>query len=138
MKKIILLLFSVQFCFQLFAQQVGHTTVTFVDSSRSNRQISTEIYYPAITAGNNTPIAAGTFPVIAFGHGFVMTWSAYQNFWDLLVPKGYILAFPTTESNFSPSHSDFGADLNFLISKIQSETMFKSNVSIVISGGNRN
>jgi dienelactone hydrolase len=121
MKKIILLLISTQLCFQLFAQQVGHTTVTFVDPLRNNRQISTEVYYPAITAGNNTPIAAGTFPVIAFGHGFVMAWSAYQNFWDLLVPQGYILAFPTTESNFSPSHSDFGEDLNFLISKIQSD-----------------
>ncbi len=104
---------------KLNAQQVGHTTVTFVDSTRNNRQITTEIYYPAITAGNNTPIASGTFPLIAFGHGFVMTWSAYQNFWDLLVPEGYILAFPTTESGFTPDHADFGNDLKFLITKIQ-------------------
>jgi len=102
------------------SQQIGHTTVTFIDSSRSNRQIATEIYYPATTAGNNTPIASGVFPLITFGHGFVMTWSAYQNFWDTLVPEGYILAFPTTEGGFSPSHADFGADLKFLITKIQS------------------
>jgi dienelactone hydrolase len=121
MKKITLLLISSLFCFQLFALQVGHTTVTFVDPFRNNRQISTEVYYPAITAGNNTPIAAGTFPVIAFGHGFFMTWSAYQNFWDLIVPEGYILAFPTTESSILPSHSNFGEDLKFLISKIQSD-----------------
>jgi dienelactone hydrolase len=90
-----------------------------VDSSRSNRQITTEIYYPATSTGNNTPIASGVFPLITFGHGFVMTWSAYQNFWDALVPEGYIIAFPTTESSFSPSHADFGEDLKFLITKIQ-------------------
>lgn len=118
--KITLILALLILSTKLSAQQVGHTTVTFVDSSRSNRQIATEIYYPATSAGNNTPIAAGVFPLITFGHGFVMVWSAYQNFWDLLVPEGYILAFPTTEGGFSPSHTDFGKDLKFLITKIQS------------------
>ncbi|MBA3898720.1 MAG: dienelactone hydrolase family protein [Bacteroidetes bacterium] len=117
--RIILILVSLLFCSNLSAQQVGHTTVTFVDSSRNNRQISTEIFYPAASAGNNTAITEGVFPLITFGHGFVMAWSAYQNFWDLLVPEGYIMAFPTTESGFSPSHSDFGKDLSFIITKIQ-------------------
>lgn len=117
--KIILLIASLTLCSNLYAQQVGHTTVTFVDPLRNNRQIVTHIYYPATSAGSNTPIAEGVFPLITFGHGFVMTWSAYQNFWDLLVPEGYILAFPTTESGFSPSHSDFGEDLQFLITTIQ-------------------
>ena len=64
-----------------YAQQVGHATITLVDPARNNRQIATEVYYPATTAGNNTPIAPGAFPLITFGHGFVMTWSAYQNFY---------------------------------------------------------
>ncbi len=114
------ILSSLILCSSLSAQQIGHTTVTFIDSLRNNRQIATEIYYPAISTGNNTPIAAGVFPLITFGHGFVMVWSAYQNFWDSLVPEGYILAFPTTEGSFSPSHADFGKDLKFLIAKIQS------------------
>ena len=114
------ILSSLILCSSLSAQQIGHTTVTFIDSLRNNRQIATEIYYPATSAGNNTPIAAGVFPLITFGHGFVMVWSAYQNFWDSLVPEGYILAFPTTEGGFSPSHADFGKDLKFLIAKIQS------------------
>ena len=104
----------------LYGQQVGHTQITFIiDTSRNNRSIPTEIYYPATVAGNNTPIAAGVFPVISFGHGFVMTWSAYENFWDDLVSEGYILAFPTTEGGFAPDHADFGADLKFLITEIQ-------------------
>lgn len=106
--------------FNLSAQQIGHTTFTFIDSTRGNRQITAEIYYPAISTGNNTPIAAGVFPLIAFGHGFVMDYSAYQNYWETLVPEGYILAFPTTEGSFSPSHADFGKDLTFLVTKMQS------------------
>lgn len=104
---------------QGYTQQVGHATITFVDSTRNNRQIVTEVYYPATSAGNNTPIAPGAFPLISFGHGFVMAWSAYQNFWDMLVLEGYIVVFPTTESGISPNHSEFGKDLKFLIAKIQ-------------------
>ncbi|MEO8088078.1 MAG: T9SS type A sorting domain-containing protein [Bacteroidota bacterium] len=103
----------------LYSQQVGHTQFTFVDASRGNRSIQSEVYYPATSAGNNTPIAAGIFPIIVFGHGFVMTPSAYQNFWDDLVPEGYILAFPSTEGGFAPVHADFGADLKFLVGEIQ-------------------
>ena len=103
-----------------YAQQVGHATITIVDPARNNRQIVTEVYYPATTAGNNTPVAPGAFPLITFGHGFVMAWSAYQNFWDMLVLEGYIVAFPTTESGISPNHTEFGKDLKFLISSMQS------------------
>jgi hypothetical protein len=117
--RISLLFISVFILSKLNAQQVGHTTITFIDSTRNNRQIGAEIYYPSTVAGNNTPIASGTFTLIAFGHGFVMAWSAYQNFWELLVSEGYIVVYPTTESGISPNHTEFGNDLKFLINKIQ-------------------
>lgn len=101
--------------------QVGHLQKTFVDLSRSNRQIPCEIYYPSTATGNNTPVANGHFPVLVFGHGFVMTWSAYNIYWLTLVPKGYIIVFPTTESSFSPSHSNFGKDLAFLCGAMKNE-----------------
>ena len=104
---------------QLF--QVGHTTITFIDVSRSNRNIVAEIYYPSDTVGDNVAITNAStvaFPVLCFGHGFVMTWDAYQNFWSFLVPKGYIMVFPKTEGSLSPSHIDFGKDLSFLINKM--------------------
>lgn len=102
--------------------QVGHTTITFIDSSRSNRSIPTEIYYPADTAGDNKPFSTTISflsPCISFGHGFVMTWDAYRNIWEGVVPYGYIIAFPKTEGSFSPSHLEFGKDLAFVLRKLK-------------------
>lgn len=116
----LIFLFMGYFCPMVFTQTVGHTTFTYLDESRNNRQIQTEIYYPSATSGENTPISPGVYPLIVFGHGFLMTWSAYENIWTALVPHGYIVAFPTTESGFAPSHSNFGQDLKFLDTKIKS------------------
>lgn len=96
---------------------------TFVDSSRINRSVTTEIYYPAATAGNNVPVSAGQFPVLVFGHGFTMVWSAYDIYWNALVPTGYIMVFPTTEGGFSPNHLEFGKDLAFLIGEMKKENL---------------
>lgn len=109
---------------------IGHTTITFNDPARTGgygsgggagRQIQTEIYYPSTSPGDNTPIAAGQFPVIVFGHGFAMTWEAYSNIWERYAVQGYILAFPRTEGSIfpSPSHQDFGLDLKIVEQKMQ-------------------
>jgi len=102
--------------------QIGHTTITFQDANRGNRNIQTEIYYPALVAGNNTAAVQDSFPVLVFGHGFVMAWDAYQNVWEEFVPQGYIIAFPRTEGNIlSTDHQEFGWDLQFLVSEMQVE-----------------
>lgn len=128
----------------LFAQYaIGHTTITFNDAGRTGgfgsgggagRQIQSEIYYPAVTAGNNTAVVNGSFPVIVFGHGFVMSWDAYQNIWEELVPEGYILVFPRTEGGFSPVHNEFALDLALCVNKMQalnsnSSSLFFNHVS---------
>ncbi len=108
-------------------QQIGHMTKTFVDASRNNRNIQTEIYYPAITAGNNVTASPGEYPVIVFGHGFVMAWDAYTNLWEEFVPRGYIMVFPRTEGNaFSTNHQNFGWDLQFLVNEIQNEDVLST------------
>jgi len=101
--------------------QVGHKQQTFVDASRSNRNITTEIYYPSTTAGNNVSIASGQFPVLIFGHGFVMVWSAYAPEWNTIVPSGYIMVFPTTETSIFPSHTNFGKDIAYLVGAMKAE-----------------
>lgn len=87
----------------------GITTTT-----ASGRAVGTEVYYPATVAGNNVAVANGQFPVVVFGHGFVMTWDAYDNIFNRLASLGYIVLLPRTEGSFSPSHAEFGADLKFL------------------------
>ncbi len=101
------------------AYDVGNFQHTFTDPDRDDRQILTEIYYPLDLIKDNASIAEGEFPLLVFGHGFVMTWSAYENLWTHFVPNGYVMAFPRTETGFSPSHLDFGLDIAFLASAIQ-------------------
>ena len=100
--------------------QAGRRSVTFIDTSRNNRSIATELFYPAAAAGNNVPLANGTekFPVVVFGHGFVIAYSSYNWLADSLVKNGYIVAMPTTEGSFSPAHEQFGKDIAFLSSYI--------------------
>ncbi|REJ83771.1 MAG: T9SS C-terminal target domain-containing protein [Bacteroidetes bacterium] len=120
------LLFVLQIFFssKISAQQflVGNKGFTFTDSLRQNRSIACEVYYPADTAGVNVPLtlqSAGKFPILVFGHGFTMTWDAYSNIWNALVPRGYIMIFPLTEGGFSPSHSEFARDIAFLINSMR-------------------
>ncbi len=103
------------------AFQIGHITATFIDSSRSNRPVATEIYYPSDVAGDNVAFSAaitGKVPAISFGHGFVMTYDAYFNIRNAVVAQGYIIAFPKTEGTLSPSHLDFGKDLAFVLKSV--------------------
>ncbi|MDB4533922.1 T9SS type A sorting domain-containing protein [Vicingaceae bacterium] len=118
-----LLILSFIICNSIYSQhQVGHTTISFIDQNRNNRSIETEIYYPATIAGDNTTAIQDSFPVIVFGHGFVMKWDAYQNLWDEIVPRGYIMVFPRTEGSlFATNHQEFGWDLQFLVTAIQQE-----------------
>ena len=106
---------------------IGHTSTDFYDNSR-NRNITTEIYYPADINGDDVSISIGNFPVIVFGHGFLISWDAYENFWASLVPEGYILCFPTTEMGFTPNHLFFADDLRFISSQMQIESQNSSSI----------
>lgn len=109
---------------------VGHMSINFKDASRTGgysisggiaisgtgRNIGTEVYYPATSAGNNTAVAAGQFPIVVFGHGFAMTYDNYDNIYNRLAALGYIVLLPRTEGSIfpTPNHADFGADLKLL------------------------
>lgn len=120
--------------FEAFSQSfnVENFQYTFIDPDRGDRAILTEIYYPSDSGNGNAEIAEGEFPLLVFGHGFVMVWSAYENLWTHFVPKGYVMAFPRTESGFSPSHIDFGLDIAFLAEAIQE---MSDDPSSVLHGG---
>lgn len=96
---------------------IGVTTITFNDPDRNNRAIEAVIQYPAFTSGTGVPVAQGGvngFPVVVFGHGFVMVTGAYENVWKALVPEGFVVVLPNTEGSLSPSHEAFAKDIAFL------------------------
>jgi len=105
---------SITVCSQSY--QTGHRTISFTDISRNNRAVATELYYPAGTAGINVPVITGTekFPVVIFGHGFVIGTSSYEWLADSLAKNGFIVALPVTEGSLSPDHEQFGRDIGFL------------------------
>ncbi|MEI7727711.1 MAG: hypothetical protein WCK09_21570, partial [Bacteroidota bacterium] len=111
--------------FSLFCRSqnypIGHATITYSDAARGNRSIPSELYYPATVAGENTPLSTGLFPLIVFGHGFQMAYDSYAYFKNAIVPAGYILVFPKTETSLAPNHAEYGADLAFLVVQMQAE-----------------
>jgi len=118
--RILLLLPALFICLNSFAG-IGHTSVTFIDDSRGGRDVTAEVYYPALADGDETEWEAEQFPILVFGHGFVMDYDAYQNIWEALVPAGYIVVLSTNETGFAPNHSDYGLDLRFLATSLESE-----------------
>jgi len=104
---------------QAQSYNIGNIQQTFTDPERDNRPILTEIYYPVSADENEENDTVSSYPLLIFGHGFVMVWSAYENLWTDFVPRGYVMAFPRTETGLSPSHLDFGLDIAFLVDAIQ-------------------
>ncbi len=110
--------------------QIGQTTRNFIDPGRS-RQIPTEIYYPADTEGADVPVAdpgPDGFPVVSYGHGRMMAWTAYENYWTALAPAGYITAFPKTEMGMNPDKDEFALDLLFVAHKLQEVNTMPSSI----------
>jgi predicted dienelactone hydrolase len=97
------------------AAQIGHRTLTFYDSARDDRIVPAEVYYPSDQNGDNVPVSAGQFPLLVFAHGYQQVFSNYHDLWEHLVPKGYIMVFPTTEGGLTIDIDEYAADLSFLL-----------------------
>lgn len=133
MRKILFLcLFA--FCAMIAKAQypIGTQTITVNDASRS-RNIQAYFYYPGVSAGSGVAVAtppAGGWPVVVVGHGFSMDYSAFTNFKDSLVPKGYIVIIPNSETGLipAPNHAAFGLDLAYMITYIKAQNLLSSSV----------
>lgn len=106
---------------QTWAYPVAKTIVNYNDVNRSNRSVTAEIFYPATGTALNSPVLTGSWPIVVFGHGFVMATTEYDFYYDSLAKAGYIVVMATTEGGFSPNHAQFAADLSFLIAKLFQE-----------------
>jgi predicted dienelactone hydrolase len=83
---------------------------TTANVTRGARTFNTTIYYPASVAGNNASpaTAAAPYPMIAFGHGFMMQPSYYTSYFEHLASHGYMVIapqFPDTQ------HGELALDL---------------------------
>lgn len=117
------LLIALLTCPLIFSQQyeIGCMEADFIDTSRKTSTIDALIFYPADSAGSGVPVARPChdgFPVIVFGHGYLLTVAAYRNIWEYLVPEGYVVVLPQSASGMFPSHLEFGLDLAFILDEM--------------------
>jgi len=134
MRKTLLFVFTFFIVAFSFAQGLGHTSITFTDATRNNRSIPCEVYYPALSAGDNIAaldpafLALSGYPAIAVGHGFVIGAANYSLIAEQLIPFGFIVALVNTETGFAPSHENFGLDLAFVTHALQQESLNSTSI----------
>ena len=105
---------------------IGFRNLNYTDPIRGNRNVAAQVYYPSMLGGQDAPIAGGgvvSFPVVVFGHGFVIASAYYPYVWQALVPAGYVVALCDTETGFQPNHTSFAQDLAFLVDTLQAENV---------------
>lgn len=110
-------------------QPVGTTNWLLIDDTRGGREIACDVRYPGVS---NTAEAApdnGPFPLVVFGHGFLMGPEDYDDLAAGLVNAGYVVALAATEQTFAPSHQNFGLDLAFVANE-----MVQNGASGVLAG----
>ena len=117
---------------------VSKSLMEFVDTTRENRKIPLVIYYPSDIEVDGTPMSTPEeikkFPVIAFGHGYLMNVKAYENLCNAIVPLGYIMVFPDTETGIFPSHLDLGLDMSFTLEQMKKEGTNPSSIFYLKTG----
>lgn len=81
-----------------------------------NTTFSALLYYPATSAGTNTPLApGGEFSAIAFGHGFFQTPNRYFGTSEHLATRGHLVIAPASEAGLTPSHPNFASDMRLAL-----------------------
>ncbi len=110
-------------------QPVGTTSWLLIDDTRGGREIACDVRYPGVSATPEATPDNGPFPLVVFGHGFLMGPDDYDNLSAGMVNAGYVVALVATEQNFAPSHQNFGLDLAFVANE-----MVQNGASGVLAG----
>ena len=108
-----------------FAQHdLGQLDVTFTNAGLANPSVAARVYYPSSSAGSGVPLASGSWPVIAFGHGFNLGYLDYNEILHAVATAGYIVISPDVQNGFSVDHEEFarelGACIDFFMAENQS------------------
>jgi pimeloyl-ACP methyl ester carboxylesterase len=70
------------------------------------RELRVDVYYPATEAGDDTPVAAGSFPLVVYSHGFMSSLAENAGLLRVLASRGYVAAAP------SFPNTSLGSDTN--------------------------
>jgi dienelactone hydrolase len=89
----------------------GDRAVTFTNNGLATPAVDAQLFYPATSAGTGTPIAAGQFPVIAFGHGFNLNYLDYQILCRHYASWGYVVISPDVQNGFNVDHAEYAKEL---------------------------
>lgn len=101
---------------------IGTRDLRFDDNFYSQASVKMRVFFPKKSTQEQT-IADGKFPVIAFGHGFVMNYLAYTNLFEHLASWGYIVATLDEQNGFNVNHFTFAQQLSASVRYLQSEGM---------------
>lgn len=99
----------------------GRISLILRDSARKNRNVPVDIYYPEGSDKVNFSLGQESgerLPVICFGHGYLISGVWYENIFKVIVPEGYIMIFPASESGLFPSHMTLAEDMVFALDEI--------------------
>lgn len=94
--------------------------MVLTDIERNKRRIPVDIFYPVDSEVSLTRSAgiAPKYPLVCFGHGYLITGKWYYNLVEMLVPKGFILIFPASEASLFPSHNSLAKDMKFALNEV--------------------
>ena len=81
------------------------------------------VHYPGTSTamGASVDAAAGPYPIIAFGHGFLSAVTLYASTGAHLASWGFIVILPQTQGGLLPSHSALAADMASSLDWLDSE-----------------
>jgi dienelactone hydrolase len=92
--------------------RVGVTTVTAVDTSRGNRSLPTELWYPARRAGRDATPLPRKYPLVIIAHGLCGSRLYYDYLAPHLASWGFVVAAPDL-TGFTRADCDAGRSASF-------------------------
>src|SRR5262245_28632152 len=120
------------------ALRVGVTTVEAVDHGRADRTLTTEVWYPAHTAGRDAEPLPRAFPLILLAHGFCDSRTDYDYVTTQLASRGFVVAAPNFPDLFTGNACIFSEtataqlplDLSFLSATLHDTSGPFANIAV--------
>ncbi|MFN0279520.1 MAG: alpha/beta hydrolase family protein [Pyrinomonadaceae bacterium] len=112
--------------------RAGYRTVTVTRPNSTT--FTARLYYPALQAGQNTPLepAGRPYPAVTFGHGFFQAVSTYQSTLEHLATHGFFVIATNSESGIAPNHQNFANDLRYSLTFLEQENA--NSTSVLFTG----